>query len=699
MLDGTDKETFYALRLLRDVVDQNKKPIIIWSGAGVSKWRAYPTWLETAEDFHSEYVKFEPEYNKTVGSQYLHSQELPRLFDLFRDLAPTMYHKKLASLFGTRPSTPVYSHFVSIINCIKPIHIVTTNVDESLEQTLPTAVTVQKSDLERCLDLLNENKSFIAKLHGSVSSVESIVFTAKDYEGLVANPNYVKVLESLFLRGTVVFIGYSLRDKYVLDMFQANLKARPLFGDGPHFVVKATGISDLPASINTIRYIPEPHTDHRSAIMVLDIIRSVKKGGHVWFSAEHEVPSKDFKPSSAYFISDITPPGASTSAQTLTLAGADHVAIVGQGFVESELLDKESPALHDLTVGLISFDTVYAPLSCVAKLHDLLGSEVFWMLVQANVFRFVYFQNEPAAIFPTFDAVKGGDVGMVGHSDRTGKPLSLDEQIRRQLKPAAGHERDAEALFAVLRSHVSVFDDKTFNIPSLTRGALLHPSVQRLLGISDAVLPTSIPRWVIFPVLRLANTIMAGCTCEKFVLPATKIGFGSEVLVGSAFAVAAARDWADSVSSYVLTGRFNTELGAYIASNSSVFPSILVFRDTQAGIDLRREIMDELATNAGTEFVASVNAGLRRIVPTSVMDKARDQLSSLLFRHGGGYHVVPAVWTNTRNSDLVTRLWRARSRQTLEEHCLKFKIGEYDLCPCGSGDKLRFCCRHALREQ
>jgi len=62
MLDGNDKGTFFALRLLRDVVDKRHKPIIIWAGAGVSKWCGFLNWQETADHLHGQFRKFEPEY-------------------------------------------------------------------------------------------------------------------------------------------------------------------------------------------------------------------------------------------------------------------------------------------------------------------------------------------------------------------------------------------------------------------------------------------------------------------------------------------------------------------------------------------------------------------------------------------------------------------------------------------------------------
>jgi hypothetical protein len=663
-------------------------------------WCGFPSWQQTAEYFGKRYRQLEPQYDKSEGQRLLQENKFPEVFELCRVTNQRRYNQELASRFTSRAPTPVYSRFIGILRGITPVQIVTTNIDENLERNLPSVPTVQKSDLERCLDLVSSSSSFVAKLHGSVSSVESVVFSSRDYQELLKDTDYLRTLESLFAQATVVFIGYSLRDKYVLDLFAANCGARRLFGDGPHFLIQSDESPSLPESIRVIRYVSEPYSDHRSAMTVLDIIRVVRDpGGHIWFAPQDESHRTDKAFVSAYFISDVIPPGTWTSSQSLELAGTGGFrpnAIVGQGFVDSELPDKMSHAMYDLTVGLLSFDRLYFPLSCAARLHDLLGSARFWDLVKTGIFRFIYFEHEPVVMFKSRDAVDSGDIGLMHVSPEGGRPLTVEAQIKQQFRAAPGQEAEVERLFEMLKASVSLFDNQAFNIPALTRGALLHPTVRRLLGISDAVLPTSFPRWVAFPVIRLAHTIIAGSACANFALPATKIGFGSEILVGAAFAVSAARDWADSVSSYVLTGRFNIDLGTYVQSNPTVLTSLLTFRDTQAGVDLRREILEELATSAGSEFVASVDAGLTRIVPTSVMENARSQLSGLLFRNSPDPAIVPAVWTNIRNSDSITGLWRARSRRELQEYCRSKGIRPRDLCPCGSGEKLRDCCGEAL---
>jgi NAD-dependent SIR2 family protein deacetylase len=702
MLDGDDKNTFHSIRLLRDVADKREKPIIIWAGAGMSAWCGYPTWQATAEALDRIYRRFYRQYDNAGGRTLIQEGRFPELFEVFRQIDQQRYNRELVCLFALREPTPVYGHLLNILKAIDPIQIVTTNVDETLERNLPAATAIQKTDLERSLDLIMTGASFVAKLHGSTSSVGSMVFSTTDYRKLTEDASHLETLQNLFVRAVVVFVGYSLRDKYVLDLFEKNCGARRLFGDGPHFLVLSSDFPRLPDSIRTIRYLNEPHADHRSAMIVLDIIRvvrDIKDGGHSWFAPDNESRPADKKLVSAYYISDIIPTGTWTSSQSLILERADLKpnVIIGQGFDDSELPEKTSPAMYDLAVGLISFDYLYFPLSCTGRLHDLLGSAIFWELVKVGIFRFIHFEREPIMMFRSADHVSGGSTGLMHISAPEGKPFTIEAQIRSQFKAAPGRESEVEGLFEVIQASTTAFDHTRFNVPSLTRGVLLHPSVQRLLGISDAVIPTNLPRWVTFPVLRLAHTIMVGCACESSTIPATKIGFGSEVLVGAAFAASAARDWADSVSSYVLAGRFNADLGAFIQSDPSVLIAILKFRDTQPGVDLRREILKELATNAGSEFIASVNGGLRKIVPTTLIDKARDELSGLLFRESHDNAVVPAVWMNIRNSDSITRLWRARSRREFHAYCRSRGIRERDLCPCDSGEQVRLCCAQALR--
>jgi hypothetical protein len=354
--------------------------------------------------------------------------------------------------------------------------------------------------------------------------------------------------------------------------------------------------------------------------------------------------------------------------------------------------------MHDLTVGLICFDVVYLSLSDLGKVHELLGSERFWELINAAVLRFIYSPKSLAVLYPDKTTVHGGDVGTIEITGDGKKPPGVPDIIRKQLNPTLGKEHQAEELFQRLETLVTVMDEATSTaLPELVRGTLLQPSIQSALGVSEDFLPTRIPRWNVFPVLRLGHLVAIGQICQGLSIPATRIGFGGGTLVSAAFSVAAANDWAEEAAGYVLAGRSNTDLGELVFNDPTILTAILKFRETQDGIELRRRIREILSTNEGNEFIASVNAGLKRNIPLGLLEQARNQLSGLLVAQSSRYPLTGAVWNTIPNSDSALHLWRKRSLEMLERYCLENRIRPYDPCPCKSGAKLRFCCLNPLR--
>src|ERR1044071_8491617 len=86
MLDGNDKQTFYSLMQLRDIVAKDSSPIILWVGAGASRWCNYPSWEELATQLHQSFSKYKPEYDKRIGSQLLGKSDFPAVFGLCRSI-------------------------------------------------------------------------------------------------------------------------------------------------------------------------------------------------------------------------------------------------------------------------------------------------------------------------------------------------------------------------------------------------------------------------------------------------------------------------------------------------------------------------------------------------------------------------------------------------------------------------------------
>jgi len=703
-LFADDRETFQALQLLETELRTDRRPLVIWIGAGVSTWAGYPLWNDLAAGMHSFFSRVEPSYDVRRGAQLLEKGLLPDIFQMMCDCNASRYHQKLAETFQPQNSSPVHQRLIHLLSEISPLRLLTTNVDESLERNIPNSVLLQRTDFEQTTSLLNEKTSFICKLHGSISTVESAVFSTADYQSLTKDTGYLHLLRSLFANSNVVFLGYSVRDDYVVRTLIEAIGERQLFGAGEHFVVTSSN-APLPSKhLRCIQYLASPSSDHRASLQVLEIIREASKHLTKVPSVPKDSINLKKERETIYYIADLLPPGTWQTSQTLRikgLTGNEHEMLVGSGYVDGEVKAGGYSAMHDIVVGLLCFDKIYFSLNSLGKVHTLLGPENFWRLVEAEALRMVLFRDQPALIYATPGAHAGGELGSIelgglGSTDSEIARMKVDEYIRRSLTALPGKEQEANQLFDRLAACVTELPAS--NVPGKVRSALVHPSLRRILGISGGTSASAIPRWVAFPVLRLASVIETAECCQYLNAVATRLLWGSERLAGAAFSVASSQAWTDEAASYVLTGRFNSDVGALIEQDSSILLGILAFRESQAGASFRKEVAERLSTNDAGELLAAVNSGLRQSIPISTLETARDQLSGLFVPRDPLSRMTPAVWGDLRNGDQRLGQWRQRSRFLLEQTCTQLGVGPYDQCPCGSGEKLKFCCQEALRQ-
>jgi hypothetical protein len=185
----------------------------------------------------------------------------------------------------------------------------------------------------------------------------------------------MEVLRSLLTTCSVVFIGYSLQDQYLLDLLGRSADLLSLFGDGPHFLISAEDRHGLPESVNIIRYRTDLHTDHRSGILAVELLG--RPPGEVDSLRYDRATSPPLQ--SAHFLSDFYPGGtwSAMSGQVLGLKGEDGTEsqlAIGPAWTDEELPEGAASAAFDLAVGLICFDRVVlwwaaweAPIGCSGK--------------------------------------------------------------------------------------------------------------------------------------------------------------------------------------------------------------------------------------------------------------------------------------------------------------------------------------------
>jgi hypothetical protein len=654
-------------------------------------------------EFFQSHIEFDND--KALG---LIDGDLPAFFGLCKNLDSARYFRFLTNCLGPRPTSVLYRRLVEQIKNIQPVHILTTNVDEALEQSLGPIRVVQKTDLWMCAELLRSRTPFVAKLHGTVSSVESLVFATDDYQSIRADQRYVSALKSVFSNSTVVFLGYGLRDEYVVGVLREVAQEQELFGTGPHFIVTPDASLNI-LTIHRIRYRNVRFNDHRAAMTVLSVIHQSIGVEKTKILMQHrEVSECVARKETGYYISDFKPPGTWTTEETVTFKDQydkSGILTCGLGFSNDELHISGSTAMHDFVVGLICFDRVYFQLISLSALFTVLKEDLFREVIEADALRFIHTVHVPAVLYEPDSTF--GTLAIILLGGTPEKPIAVQpgetipempvrEILERQIAPAKGKEREASEFIDKIEKTVKLFKyPKDDSIGFELTDALLMPEVSRLLGISDAVLPTQVPLWLRFPYLRMADLVHTGSICSRLGIRAAKIPFGGTSLVSAAFGIQLATEWAERVASYGMSGRFDANLGEYAMQQPQVIRKILSFRNSSEGENFRKEIGDALLQDTGAEFTASVNAGLKRNIPLDVLQKGHDKLVSLM-TESAKITAVPVVWSDPFLSDSSTIFWRQKSLKMLLDLCKSRGISKDDPCVCGSGDKLRVCCMRPL---
>ena len=685
MLNSDDRYTPVALNCLKRTV-QDGRPIVLWIGAGASLWAELPSWRESARQLRRTFKKEVADFPDERASSLITAEDYPGLYQICRDVDLTLYKQVLVKQFSAPDLTGLYRDFIERVKSLATIQVLTTNVDLCLEQSLGPIDVIERTDIERCAQSIQNRLPFISKLHGSISSVNSTVFTTADYERLVHDTRYVSGLKAALASSSVVFLGYGLRDRYLLEVLEQNQSEHNLYGSGPHFLV--TQDAGPPENgVYRISYKTTLHPDHRAALTVLNVIEQAKTVPAVELISAASSSQQTTTPTrSGFYISDFRPSGTYQTGQTLGLArpgGNDPIeAITGLGFTEGELPNNATVAFHDLAVGLICFDEAYLPLSSVGVFHERASAPIFWDLISTGSVKFVDIVHDPFIVSTSDRAL--GDVGIARIQD----PNQLDDrssmsQIRRMLKALPGHEAEGDRRIESLVDHVVSFSDsERLGLPAMVRDALLLPRVSRLIGFSDYLMPNTIPRWLAHPTLRLAHLVQTGLICDRLKIRASRVPFGGSSLLSAAFSVKPGEQNVYEYASFVMSGRYGTNLSEMLEKRPALLLDIVRFRETAEGESLRREISERLETNGESEFSAAIDGSLRRALPSALIQAARNTFSGLV-KTSNPSASAAAIWSDANADDGALRLWRDRSRQLLLEQAKLRDVKPESPCLCG----------------
>jgi len=101
--------------------------------------------------------------------------------------------------------------------------IITTNYDKILEKYIPNSISPKIFDNSNAFQSLksqSNNAEFLYKIHGDYEDPESIILFESDYRDMYIDENYnTDTLATHFKEKTLLFIGFSLSDPFVNDLF------------------------------------------------------------------------------------------------------------------------------------------------------------------------------------------------------------------------------------------------------------------------------------------------------------------------------------------------------------------------------------------------------------------------------------------------------------------------------------------------
>lgn len=204
--DGRLMDNIYIKKVVEAINDDS---LVLFVGAGISINSNLPSWNELINLLKDE-LHLDPELkidNKDVAQRY------------YETFGKNDYLKKINSIFGKNgvvSTNPLHE----LIRKIEPKHIITTNYDTLLEETFEQSLR-KYTVISKNQDIPYSNDShYLIKMHGDLNN-GNFVLKQSDYDHYQDNFKMVaNLVQSIIMNNTVLFVGYSLQDETLLDIFE-----------------------------------------------------------------------------------------------------------------------------------------------------------------------------------------------------------------------------------------------------------------------------------------------------------------------------------------------------------------------------------------------------------------------------------------------------------------------------------------------
>lgn len=257
---------------LLDIWKSRGKPVVLWTGAGLSIPAKLPTWLKLSEILVQESLLHASNLygkNKTDFLGKLRAaQSTPSLWKNFELLEEVIGSASFSAI--------IRAALVECLRCDIPTNyitawnlgvqgIITLNIDRLAHRAFHNSAASNNLLYERngfdvktlVGTLTNPTSRFIASLHGSFEEPNSWVFTERKLNALLKDSTYTEFVSDCIKYSTIILVGISAQDRAVLDHF-ARICSQ-FSNAGPHFWIAESGEADAArvleqAGVRTILY-------------------------------------------------------------------------------------------------------------------------------------------------------------------------------------------------------------------------------------------------------------------------------------------------------------------------------------------------------------------------------------------------------------------------------------------------------------
>ncbi|OUL07651.1 hypothetical protein B0533_12905 [Sedimentibacter sp. SX930] len=218
-------EKYFTAKSLAVINDlkQNYSKIVPFIGAGISKDLGYPLWLEM---FLEAKKWMDPKYHAMLELHY-DNGDVDRMLDTIMTTSSLDTVKKikqdliLPQIRRFNIETDVRTALAFFILKLNRPYIITTNYDDILEKISSNfKLGYETKNLVTFSGFHQLQKSkFIFHIHGDINMPDTMIVTNSDYEELYEKDTNKRILTSLIMDSSLLFMGFSLKDEYFKEEF------------------------------------------------------------------------------------------------------------------------------------------------------------------------------------------------------------------------------------------------------------------------------------------------------------------------------------------------------------------------------------------------------------------------------------------------------------------------------------------------